>query len=151
MLYKQIMVAVDGSNSSNLALQEAIRLTQDQQAKLRIIYVVDKTVVESTNGLVDFDALWNFYKEEAQDLLNIINEQLKQKDIIFETYLVELKGSKRGLAQKILAEAQSWPADILVVGTQGRHGITRLLRGSIAESVARIATMPVLLIRDKGI
>ncbi|HAT3869060.1 universal stress protein [Legionella pneumophila serogroup 2] len=46
-----------------------------------------------------------------------------------------------------MVEAQSWPADILVLGTHGRHGVKRFLVGSVAESVVRIATMPVLLIR----
>lgn len=149
MIYHHIMVAVDRSNASNLALLEAIRLTKDQQAKLRIIYVVEEAVVKTTDGRVDFDILWSAYKEEAQDILKIINEQVKKSSIDFETYLVELKHSHMSLAEKIAAEAQSWPADILVLGTHGRHGANRFLIGSVAESVVRIATMPILLIREQ--
>ena len=51
MRYKHILVAVDGSDTSNLALQEAIQLTKDQKAVLRIIYVVDEAVVKYNDGL----------------------------------------------------------------------------------------------------
>ena len=149
MIYQHILVAVDRSNASNLALLEAIRLAKDQQAKLRIIYVVEESIVKTTNGRIDFDTLWNAYKEEAQDILKIINEQVKKSSIDFETYLVELKHTQMSLAEKIAAEAQSWPADILVLGTHGRQGVKRFLIGSVAENVERIATMPVLLIREK--
>ncbi|HYA38367.1 MAG TPA: universal stress protein, partial [Candidatus Methylomirabilis sp.] len=39
-----------------------------------------------------------------------------------------------------------WPADVVVLGTHGRRGVERLLLGSVAEGVARLSTVPVLLI-----
>lgn len=124
MRYKRILVAVDGSDTSNLALQEAIQLTKDQKATLRIIYVVDEAVVNYTDGYVDFENLWSFYKEEGQDLLNRINEDVKEENINFDTRLVVLKLLEGRLAEKIVAEAQDWHADLLVIGTHGRHGIS---------------------------
>ena len=47
----------------------------------------------------------------------------------------------------VLAEARSWQADLIVVGTHGRRGIGRVLMGSGAEQVIRIAPVPVLVIR----
>jgi nucleotide-binding universal stress UspA family protein len=44
-MYKQILVPVDGSDTSNLALKEAIKLAKEQQAALRLIHVVDETTV----------------------------------------------------------------------------------------------------------
>ncbi|KTD73817.1 universal stress protein [Legionella tucsonensis] len=147
MIYKHILVAVDKSNASNLALQEAVRLANDQNAKLRIIYIVEEVVVNSAEKRVSFDTLWNVYKEDGQDFLNVINERLKSSNIKYETFLIELPLSEGDLADKVMAEAQSWPADILVLGTHGRHGVKRFFIGSVAESVVRIATLPVLLIR----
>jgi nucleotide-binding universal stress UspA family protein len=46
-------------------------------------------------------------------------------------------------------EAQSWPADLIVIGTHGRRGIRRLLLGSVAEGLARISNKPILLIRGQ--
>lgn len=149
MRYKRILVAVDGSDTSNLALQEAIQLTKDQKATLCIIYVVDEAVVKYTDGYVDFETLWSSYKEEGQDLLNRINAEVKQENINFETRLVVLKLFGGRLAEKIVAEAQDWHADLLVIGTHGRHGVSHFFLGSVAERVLRIATMPVLLIRGQ--
>ena len=47
---------------------------------------------------------------------------------------------------EILAEAEEWGADILVLGTQGRGGLSRFLIGSVAESVVRRAPCDVLVI-----
>ena len=49
-MYKHILVAVDGSDTSNLALQEAMKLAKEQQAALRLIHVVDETPVYMTMG-----------------------------------------------------------------------------------------------------
>lgn len=149
MRYKNILVAVDGSDTSNLALQEAIQLTKDQKAALRIIYVVDEAVVKYTDGYVDFETLWSSYKEQGQELLNRIKEEVKLENIDFETRLVVLNLLEGRLAEKIVTEAQNWHADLLVIGTHGRHGISRFFLGSVAERVLRIATMPVLLIRGQ--
>jgi nucleotide-binding universal stress UspA family protein len=149
MKYKRILVAVDGSDTANLALHEAIQLTKNQKATLRIIYVVDESVIIYTDGYVDFETLWSAYKEEGQDLLSRINDQVKEEHIDFETCLVVLKSQEGRLAEKIITEAQDWHADLLVIGTHGRHGISRFFLGSVAERVLRIATMPVLLIRGQ--
>ena len=147
MIYKNILVAVDKSNASNMALQEAVRLAKDQKAKLRIMYIADEAIIKSAEKRISFDILWSAYKEDGQDFLNVINEELKSSNIKYEIFLIELPLAEGALADKIIAEAQSWPADILVLGTHGRRGIKRFLVGSVAESVVRIATMPVLLIR----
>ena len=149
MKYKHILVAVDGSETSNLALKEAIELTRDQKAKLRVIYVVDEAVVKYTEGYIDFETLWSSYQEEGQDLLSKIESDLKDENIQFETRLVILKFLEGRLAEKIVTEAENWHADLLVIGTHGRHGISRFFLGSVAEKVLRIASMPVLLIRAK--
>ncbi len=54
MKYKKIMVAVDGSTTSDQALQEAVELAQDQKAFLRIIYVVDESIVKYADSFIDF-------------------------------------------------------------------------------------------------
>ena len=53
-------------------------------------------------------------------------------------------------AEQILEEAASGAYDLLVVGTRGRHGITRFLLGSTAERIARQASAPVLLVQGEG-
>jgi nucleotide-binding universal stress UspA family protein len=50
-------------------------------------------------------------------------------------------------AGEILAESARWGADLIVMGTHGRHGLAHLILGSVAEGVLRRATVPVLLVR----
>lgn len=141
------MVAVDGSDTSNLALQEAIQLAKDQKADLRIVHVVDENFVNYGEVYVNYEALYAPYKEEGQKILNKMEDIARQAKIKFDSRLIELKLLEGRVAEKIVAEAKAWSADLLVIGTHGRRGVSHLFLGSIAEGVIRIATMPVLLIR----
>jgi nucleotide-binding universal stress UspA family protein len=51
------------------------------------------------------------------------------------------------IASVIEGEARRWQADLIVIGTHGRSGLSRLLLGSVAEGVVRVASVPVLLVR----
>jgi nucleotide-binding universal stress UspA family protein len=146
MIYKHIMIAMDDSEASDLALKEAIRLTEDQQATLKIMYILDKGIITSTGNSTNQENLWNAYKQQGKTFLDRIKRELIEKNIAYETHLVELS-ARHSLAMKILEEASSWGANIMVLGTHGRKGISRLFRGSVTESVLRIATIPVLVVR----
>ncbi len=56
----------------------------------------------------------------------------------FESKLIEMISFKGEVADKIMEEAKSWPADLIVIGAHGRHGFNHLLMGSVAEGVIRI-------------
>jgi len=52
-------------------------------------------------------------------------------------------------ADTILDAAQTWGADLIVMGTQGRQGLTRLVLGSVADAVVRGADIPVMTVRER--
>ena len=58
-------------------------------------------------------------------------------------------GQKEEIAERIELEAQASDADVVVMGTHGRRGMRRLMLGSVAEGLIRVASRPVLLVRDK--
>lgn len=150
MIYKHILVAVDGSDTSILALNEAIRLAKDQKGKLRIIHVLDEQFVDDTyleNN--DYEGTFASLRKKGQHVLNTMTTIAQTSKIGFESKLIEMISFKGEVADKIMEEAKSWPADLIVIGTHGRHGFNHLLMGSVAEGVIRITTMPVLLIRSK--
>ena len=66
-----------------------------------------------------------------------------------ETKLIKTTQTNQRISEVIAKEAQKWPADLIVVGTHGRRGFSHFLLGSVAESIVRVATKPVLLIRGK--
>lgn len=145
MIYKQIMVAVDGSKPAVLALKEAIKLAKDQKAKLLIIHVLDDLYSEDA----DHELFVALRKEEGQKILNEMEKVIRKSTVEFETELVGLKSSTGRIAEQIVKKARTWHADLIVIGTHGRQGFRRIFMDSIAEEVIRSARTPVLLIRKK--
>jgi nucleotide-binding universal stress UspA family protein len=152
-MYKHILVAVDGSETSNLALREAIKLAKDQHALLRLVHVVDESPAymamdESTIENVELiEAIKKALRATGQNMLSDCIAVAREAGLEAETAikLIETSGSR--IYDAIEEEAASWPANVIVIGTHGRRGFRRLLLGSVAEGLIRIATKPVLLIR----
>jgi len=145
-MYKHVLVAVDGSDTSNLALQESIKLAKEQQAALRLVHVVDETPMYMTMDTAF--ALGDFQKairEAGQKVLATCAATARQAGVEVDTKFIVLQTQR--ICDAIIEEAKRWPADLIVIGTHGRHGFNHLLLGSVAEGVIRLATSPVLVIR----
>lgn len=148
MSYKNIMLAIDGSDVSNAAVEEVIKLAQDQEIHLRIIHVVDENFIYAGAPSIDYSLLFNALKDEGKTVLDHAAKKIEsQTSIKIETCLLELKLLQGRIAEVIVEEAKEWPADLLVIGTHGRRGFSRFFLGSVAENIIRIATTPVLLVR----
>jgi nucleotide-binding universal stress UspA family protein len=152
-MYNHILVAVDGSDTSNLALREAIKLAKDQQALLRLVHVVDESpaYLATDNWTIQDPELIAEVKkalhEAGQNVLATSAAVVREAGIEAEAVLKVVETLGPRIYDAIEEEAVGWPADVIVIGTHGRRGFRRLLLGSVAEGVARIATKPVLLVR----
>lgn len=146
-MYKRILVPIDGSTTSERALQEAIRLIDDQPVMLRLVHVIDDLQFLDAEGYVDYAALQELTRQIGERTLAKAAEVARQADITVETTLLEANGER--IARIIDAEAASWAADLIVIGTHGRAGFNHLLFGSVAEGVVRGASIPVLLVRSE--
>lgn len=149
MAYKRILVAVDGSETSTVAMQEAINLAKDQHATLRIIYVADEFVVVGDGVPFDFKQYEKAVRGYGLSILNIMESLAQKAGVPVESSIIENAQYSVRIPEKIVEEASTWQADLLVIGTHGRRGFSRLLLGSVAEGVIRIASIPVLLVRGK--
>jgi nucleotide-binding universal stress UspA family protein len=147
-MYKQILVPVDGSDTSNFALKEAIKLAKEQQASLRIIHVVDETtvymMVETPYPIADY---LKMMREAGQKVLSTCAMTAQEASIKADTKLVVIESLTQRICDAVNEEAKRWPADLIVIGTHGRRGFNHLLLGSVAEGVIRLATKPVLIFR----
>jgi len=147
-MYKHILVPVDGSDTSNLALQEAMKLAKEQQAALRLVHVVDETpaymTMDTAYALADFQKAM---REAGEKVLATCAATARQAGVEVDTKFVILEVLAQRICDAINEEARRWPADLIVIGTHGRHGFNHLLLGSVAEGVIRLATKPVLVIR----
>lgn len=148
-MYKRILVPVDGSRTSALGLQEAIRLAKSGKAKLRLIHVVDESVALQ-------DSAYTFGTEDMLSILKKGGEQsLKQAQALVarhgikpESKLVESFTGR--VADIIVGDAKKWRADLIVMGTHGRRGFNHMVLGSDAEMVIRSSPVPVLLVRGSA-
>lgn len=145
-MYQRILVPIDGSATAERALQEAIRLA-DGRAQLRLVYVLEETYPLDAEGyaVIDYAALQKAARHTGERALARAAKKAQQSGATVDMALLEASGER--IATVIDGEALNWPADLIVIGTHGRSGLSRLLLGSIAEGVVRSASVPVLLVR----
>jgi nucleotide-binding universal stress UspA family protein len=147
-MYNHVLVAVDGSSTSNSALKEAISLAKDQGSTLHLVHVVDLTMAYSA-------VEWPYV--EYKDALRTAGEKIiadcstvaRQSGVESDAALIVIERLDQRIYEAIEEEAKRWKADLIVIGTHGRRGFRRLLLGSVAEGLIRVASKPVLLIRGE--
>jgi nucleotide-binding universal stress UspA family protein len=145
-MYKRILVAIDGSDTSKRALREALQLAKDGKSALRVLHVLD-LVTFSTDTPSGFAAYEEALRVGGEQMLSDASDIAEKAGIACETKLLEMEEHGRRVSEEIAEDAASWRAELIVIGTHGRRGMNRLLLGSVAESLVRIAPAPVLLIR----
>jgi len=145
-MYKHILVAVDGSDTATLALREAIKLAKGQRAELRLIHVVNATLLgwDESTAMEAAAMLLETLKKEGRTIADRAISQVRKAGLEAQVVLPETFGER--VASVIVEEARRWPADLIVLGTHGRRGVDRLLLGSVAEGVVRLSAKPVLLV-----
>lgn len=147
-LFKRIVVAIDGSPTARIALRTAIKLAADQQAALRIVLVIDVVTgtIESPYDLADYE---NSVRRAGDRVLQQAAVAAGKAGIEAKTVRLEVRSIGDRVADEIARNAKGWHADLIVIGTHGRRGLSHLFIGSVAESLVRIAQVPVLLVRGR--
>lgn len=149
MLYRRILVPVDGSPTSTAGLKEALRLAKSLHAKLCVLHVVDETIVFNTpDGGINIGPILEDMKRGGKRLLERAEKLASAQGVKPESNLRESVGAR--VADAITWQAKRWRADLIVMGTHGRRGVNRMLMGSDAELVVRNVSVPVLLVHAKG-
>lgn len=146
-MYSRILVAVDDSEVSKVALQTAIQFAQDQQAILRIVYVSVEVFVGEIFPL-DPKKYAASVKKHDQYLLRKIKSLASKAYNKVESHLVKITDPYENISEKIIAEAEKWHAELIVLGTHGRSGLSRLMLGSVTEEVLRGTSIPVHVVQD---
>jgi nucleotide-binding universal stress UspA family protein len=148
-MFKRILVAVDASETGERALQTAIGLAVESQARLRIVNVVDTANINPDAGFPALSKAAEGIAKAGQEILDRAEAAAAVAGLTAETSLVRIETLDQRISEGIAHDAEAWPADLIVIGTHGRRGLSRLFLGSVAEGVARLATTPVLLVRGK--
>lgn len=146
-MYQKILVPVDGSPTSNRAVQEAVKLAQLLGSQLELVHVYEDIVYLISKDYISYEELQRTVRSCGEKILTEAEMLVKEVGLEAETRIIQ--ASKERVAQLLVAEAERWQADLIVIGTHGHTGFSRLLLGSVAEGLVRIAPIPVLLIRGK--
>lgn len=148
-MYTRILVAIDSSETAKKALDEAIRLAKALNAELAIFHALDEgPLAQHALGIgtyIDADKVKAEMRKMAQSLLDTALASAKSGGI--EATIQMSESEKRRTAELIADAARHWNADLVIVGTHGRHGVERLLVGSVAENLTRLATTSLLMVR----
>jgi nucleotide-binding universal stress UspA family protein len=150
-MFKSIVVTLDGTPTSNAGLDYALDLARDQGAKLVGLHVIDDRAVLSNldEGHLPtkyVDRMYAGLRKQGEAILARAKTTARAAGVDLTPLLSEARG--RTVPHAILAQVKKSKADVLVMGTHGRRGLSRMLLGSDAEAVLREAAIPVLLVRS---
>jgi nucleotide-binding universal stress UspA family protein len=135
-MFMKVMVAIDGSEISLEALQEAKNIAASYHGTLCIVYAVGNS--DDTDQQAGLKLLAQA-RAAAGDGLEV------------ETHLLQAEAEYglNGIIEAIAGAATEWDVDLLVVGTSNRRGLERLVIGSVAEQLVAKVNASILLVRPR--
>jgi nucleotide-binding universal stress UspA family protein len=138
MTTQHFLIPLDFSESSQQALEYAIKLAHQLQARLTLLHVVylpPMVEVDLSTQLLEIDTA-------ARRSIETCCQRVQQAGLAGQTVVVQ------GVPwQEIVQHAKDLQADLIIMGTHGRTGLQHMLLGSIAEKVVRLAPCSVLVTR----
>jgi nucleotide-binding universal stress UspA family protein len=146
-MYRNILVAIDDSETSRVALDEAINIARATGAKLHIVHVADEVLLgmhqRTVSTTLNLDHAMAAIRGAGAKILD--DALAAASGIDAETILLETM--KRRVSEVLVDKSRELGCDLIVIGRHGQRGLARLILGSVAEQVAKIADASVLLVR----
>ena len=128
-----------------MQLDEAIRIARISGGRIRVVHVLDQMQFASGLEFCTADVL-GVLQEAAAEIVGAAKARVEASGVPVDAQVSEtLSGT---VADVVVEQARQWGADLIVIGTHGRRGVRRLMIGSDAERIVRMAPVPVLLVRD---
>ena len=144
-MYKKILVPLDGSELAKTALDQAGKLAKTFDAEIILFQVVPFMPIYGSPELVTPLIVDEKQKEAAEKYLANLAEELKKKGL----RVTATVRTGQQVAVEIIDFAKESGADLIVMCTHGRSGITRWMLGSVALKLLTRGETPILLIRSK--
>jgi len=144
--FETVVIATDGSESVERAIDVALDLAIRFDAAVHALYVVDETEVASSPARVR-DEMQHALQESGGEAIVDVQRRANERAAGERVTAVVREGRP---ADEIVGYAREIGADMVALGTRGRHGENRFLIGSVAERVVRSCPVPVLTVRHLG-
>jgi len=156
-LFKKILVALDGSESSQRATQAALELAEKLKTELVLLHAISPptsyyhTTIASPTGMSlpapsqhEIDAYYAYARKVALGIVGETESKAKKQGIHVKTEIPEAVSS---VVETIINHAAKENVDLIVVGTRGLGGFKKLLLGSVSSGIVSHAQCPVLVVR----
>jgi nucleotide-binding universal stress UspA family protein len=137
----EVLVAYDGTPLSEKALAHALEVYSD--ASITVLHVIDYIEESySAKALIGDETLRERARDQSATLLAEAEAKAAEHDRAVTTASEVGKS-----ADQIIEYAETHATDVIVIGSHGRSGLSRVLLGSVAETVMRRASVPVTVVR----
>jgi nucleotide-binding universal stress UspA family protein len=147
MNFSKILIAVDNSTCSEKAAKTGYEMANKFGAEVALVNIIEPMPATMNQDLTLAPVFLETYDNSEENSHVLLKEiETKFSAGISTTYLSVIDSAAHG----IINQAESWGADLIVIGTYGRTGLYHFLMGSVAEHVARKSACPVLIIPNKA-
>lgn len=142
---KKILVPTDFRDPSTAALEYAVVLAQKLGAVVHVVHSYEFPIVGFPDGILTVSA------DMASRILDAATTELAKLASSYEKQGIKLETSieQADPREGVLKAAEKVGADLIVMGTHGRRGVSRALIGSVTEAVVRTSPVPVLTVHAK--
>lgn len=140
--FKKILIPTDGSEFTKSAIAKGLAMAKQMGAEVTTMYVVDQTSFINFPMDSTIVSVYSLLEKEGKDAIDHVVQEGEKIGIKVKTIIAE------GSPARMIVDA-SKNYDLIVMGTLGRTGISKLLLGSVAERVVRLAQCPVMVIRSE--
>ena len=146
MKIRKILYPTDFSEPAEKAFEYAVFMAESQKADLALLHVVDQL-----HGFTHYEILAITPMEIAEKMTKRAHKDLQALADRVRGSVTTTEAVRQGKTWVEICEAaKEEKADIIVIGSHGRTGLPHVLLGSVAETVARHASCPVLVVRESG-
>ncbi len=139
--FSKILIPTDGSEYTKAAIAQGLQLAKFTGAEVTAMYVVDQTSFVNFPMDSTVVSIYSLLEKEGKDAVDYVKQEGDKMGV--KVKIVVEEGSP---VRKIVDASKEY--DLIVMGTLGRTGISKLLLGSVAERVVRYAACPVLVVRS---
>ncbi|WP_027417832.1 universal stress protein [Aneurinibacillus terranovensis] len=148
-MFEKIVVAVDGSELGNKALEAAIAIGKQQQAMLQVLHIIKQVVVapyvvgEMAYVSREYDEeIMAAMKKEGQELVDNAKAKAEAEGLTVSTHVIT--GDP---ARQILDFSKENHAKLIVMGSRGLGPFKEMMLGSVSHRVSQLSECPVLIVK----
>lgn len=143
VLFKKILIPTDGSEYTKAAIDKGLEMAKAAGAEVTALYVVDQTSFINFPMDSTIVSVYTLLEKEGHEAMEYVKQRAEAMGVKVVTKIEEGSPSRKIVDM-------SADHDLVVMGTLGRTGFSKLLLGSVAERVVRFAKCPVLVVRSPG-